>query len=202
MAEETPMIVDVALLNIQYELKAPKNQMNKFGGYAFRSCEDILEAVKPLLKKYGCFITLSDKVINVGTRYYIEATAKIRDAGGRTIEASGYAREPEIQKGMAESQITGAASSYARKYALNGLLAIDDAKDVDTTKKEKVELSEVITVTQMKEVAPLLEEILALTKETSPAFAEKMKESKNLTATQMNYLRTAFANKQKDLEKK
>lgn len=119
------------LSEIQKELKAPKGQMNKFGGYRYRSCEDILEAVKPLLDEMS--LEISDSIELIGNRFYVKATAKLRDKSGATIaETSAYAREAETKKGMDESQITGAASSYARKYALNGLFCIDDTKDADT----------------------------------------------------------------------
>lgn len=123
------------LLNIQQELKAPKNQRNNFGGYNYRSCEDILEAVKPLLKANNCVLTIEDELVHVGERYYIRATATIADASKPTDFYSNvaYAREPESKKGADESQITGACSSYARKYALNGLFCIDDVKDADAT---------------------------------------------------------------------
>ena len=117
------------LAKIQKELKAPKGQLNKFGGYNYRSCEDILEAVKPLLD--GAILTLQDEIINIGNRFYVKATATFTD-GTCTHSVTAMAREPETKKGMDESQITGMASSYARKYALNGLFCIDDTKDADT----------------------------------------------------------------------
>lgn len=117
------------LIKIQQELKAPKNQFNKFGGYKYRNCESILEAVKPILGE--CVLTLNDELVNIGDRYYIKATAKLSN-GSDTVEVSAYAREEETKKGMDGSQITGTASSYARKYALNGLFLIDDTKDADT----------------------------------------------------------------------
>lgn len=120
------------LLFIQQELNVPKNQYNSFGGYNFRSCEDILNAVKPLLNDLDLILILSDELIQVGERYYIKATAKLIDENGQ-IENVAYAREEETKKGMDGSQITGASSSYARKYALNGLFLIDDVKDSDTT---------------------------------------------------------------------
>lgn len=120
------------LNKIQCELKAPKTQMNKFGGYAYRSCEDILEAVKPLLQKYEAVLTIGDEIIAVADRIYVKATATLKGKDGE-VSVSAYAREPASKKGSYESQITGAASSYARKYALNGLFAIDDAKDADAT---------------------------------------------------------------------
>lgn len=119
--------------SLQTELKAPKGQTNKFGGYRYRSCEDILEAVKPLLKKYQMTLTLSDNLEYIGDRYYIHATATLFDTqSDGKICNSAFAREAESKKGMDDSQITGTASSYARKYALNGLFCIDDTKDADT----------------------------------------------------------------------
>lgn len=116
------------LCEIQKSLNAPKEQYNKFGKYKYRSCEDILEAVKPLLG--DSILTISDEIVHIGDRFYVKATAVLID-GTSKYEVSGYAREPENRKGMDESQITGAASSYARKYALNGMFCIDDAKDDD-----------------------------------------------------------------------
>ena len=120
-----------ALIKIQSELKAPKSQYNSFGKYSYRNAEDILEAVKPLLSKYNATMYITDEVVEVGGRIYVKATVTLSD-GKETITASAYAREPETRKGMDDSQITGATSSYARKYALNGLFAIDDTKDADT----------------------------------------------------------------------
>ena len=116
---------------VQSELKAPKNQYNSFGEYKYRSCEDILEGVKPLLNKYGLYLKISDAVELIGDRYYIKATATLSDADN-CISTSAYAREQLEKKKMDASQVTGAASSYARKYALNGLFAIDDTKDADS----------------------------------------------------------------------
>lgn len=116
---------------VQSELKAPKGQYNSFGKYNYRSCEDILEGVKPLLNKYGLYLTIDDAVELIGDRYYIKATATLFD-GDNCISTSAYARESLDKKGMDASQVTGATSSYARKYALNGLLCIDDTKDADT----------------------------------------------------------------------
>lgn len=120
------------LIDVQGKLKAPKGQYNNFGKYKYRSCEDILEAVKPLLVERGLLLTIKDEVLMVGERYYIRAIAAITD-GTNSIEAVAFAREEETKKGMDSSQVTGAASSYARKYALNGLFCIDDNKDSDTT---------------------------------------------------------------------
>ena len=119
------------LIAIQSELKAPKGQYNSFGKYKYRSAEDILEAVKPLLAKNGCTLTLSDELELIGDRYYIKATATLRGEN-ESESVTAYAREEAEKKGMDGSQITGTASSYARKYALNGLFCIDDTKDADT----------------------------------------------------------------------
>lgn len=121
------------LIAIQSELKAPKNQFNKFGGYKYRKAEDILEAVKPLLNKQKCTLTITDDIVMVGNRIYVKATATIKNEKGECETTTGWAREDETKKGMDGSQITGASSSYARKYALNGLFAIDDNADSDTT---------------------------------------------------------------------
>lgn len=122
------------LETIQTKLKAPKNQMNTYAGFNYRSCEDILEAVKPLLQETKTTLTITDKIEIIGTRYYVKATATLIDTENENqkIDNSAYAREEETKKGMDASQITGACSSYARKYALNGLFAIDDNKDADT----------------------------------------------------------------------
>lgn len=119
------------IVAIQSELKAPKGQYNSFGKYNYRSCEDILEGVKPLLAKHGLVLTIQDSIDLIGDRFYVKATATITD-GKDEISTSAYARESLDKKGMDASQVTGATSSYARKYALNGLLAIDDTKDADT----------------------------------------------------------------------
>ncbi len=125
------------LNRIQVELKAPKDKLNKFGGYNYRSAEGILEALKPLLKTYGVYVTLSDEIVEVGGRVYVKATAclsdtKSADGFNEVKVATAYAREAETKKGMDEAQVTGATSSYARKYALNGLFLLDDTKDADT----------------------------------------------------------------------
>lgn len=133
--------------HVQIELKAPKGQYNSFGKYKYRSCEDILEAVKPICNRYSIVLTVSDELVNLGERFYVKATATLRDTDSdECISNVAYAREPEEKKGMDDSQITGTASSYARKYALNGLFCIDDTKDADTdeykrqtTKEEKKE---------------------------------------------------------------
>lgn len=148
------------LLSIQTELKAPKDLKNNFGGYKYRSCESILEAVKPLLEKYKCTLTISDTLVNIWDRYYIKAEVTFQDNEDTTATAicTGYAREEEVKKWMDGSQITWASSSYARKYALNGLFLIDDAKDSDATNDGKpasvpakaVELSDICKLLRTK----------------------------------------------------
>ena len=121
------------LIAIQSGLKAPKSQYNKFGGYKYRKAEDILEAVKPLLAQQGCTLVLADDIKAVGDRIYVKAVATLKNGAGETETSVGWAREEDTKKGMDGSQITGASSSYARKYALNGLFAIDDNADSDAT---------------------------------------------------------------------
>jgi hypothetical protein len=118
---------------IQQELKAPKSQTNAFGKYKYRSLEDILEALKPIMAKHKCFLIINDEIILVGERYYVKATATLHNDEGQSLVCSALAREDNDKKGMDLSQLTGATSSYARKYALNGLFAIDDTKDADAT---------------------------------------------------------------------
>lgn len=126
------------LATIQKELKAPKNQFNKFGNYKYRSCEDILESLKSLLEKTKTSLKISDELVLLGDRFYVKATATLYDLESEEkIENTAYAREEETKKGMDGSQITGTASSYARKYALNGLFLIDDTKDADTNEYHK-----------------------------------------------------------------
>ena len=120
------------LIMIQQGLKAPKGQYNSFGKYHYRSCEDILEAVKVLLGDQSCILNISDELVLIGDRYYVKATATITNSEGKSVSTTAFARESESKAGMDSSQITGSASSYARKYALNGLFCIDDTKDADT----------------------------------------------------------------------
>jgi len=151
------MTIHEKIAKIQATLKAPKGQMNKFGGYKYRSCEDILTAVKPILD--GLVLTITDTIIEVGGRIYVQATATITD-GEHEVKTTAFAREEQTKKGMDAAQITGSASSYARKYALNGLLCIDDTKDADTqdnsrheTKVEKISESQVADLeAKMQEV--------------------------------------------------
>lgn len=135
MEKKTEMTFLEKVAAVQAELKAPKSQRNDFGKYNYRSCEDIFEAVKPLLAKYGLVLVCSDELENIGERYYIHAKASLIDASdmNKAIINHAYAREEETKKGMDGSQITGASSSYARKYALNGLFLIDDTRDSDAT---------------------------------------------------------------------
>ena len=133
------------LIEIQNELKAPKNQRNNFGGYNYRSCEDILEAVKPLLKKQGLALIIKDDIFAIDGRFYVKATASLFDENKDKIaETTALAREEESKKGMDASQLTGSTSSYARKYALNGLFAIDDNKDADAINTHGKEVKKVV----------------------------------------------------------
>lgn len=126
------------LLAVQRKLKAPKSAFNGFGGYYYRSCEDILEALKPLLEEYDLLLTISDTIDYVEGRFYIKATATVRDIGtGQSESATAFAREPENRKGSDQSQVTGSCSSYARKFALNALFLIDDTKDADVPLKQE-----------------------------------------------------------------
>ena len=144
------------LSRIQCELVAPKGHYNNFGKYSYRSCEDILEAVKPLLDKYDVAIVIKDDIVLVGDRFYVKATATLIDSDtGETVETSAFARESADKKGMDSSQVTGATSSYARKYALNGLFAIDDNKDADATNTHgkdtiKVNMTPALSEAQLK----------------------------------------------------
>ena len=133
----------MSIVKIQAELKAPKGQLNKFGNYRYRSAEDIIEAVKPILAKYNYYLVISDAIEHYDDRFYVKAVAAlINDQNEVIVRTSGYAREEEVKKGMDAAQITGSASSYARKYALNGLFAIDDTKDADATNEHKDEIGD------------------------------------------------------------
>ena len=160
--EEKTLTFNEKVLHAQSELKAPKSNFNNFGKYKYRSAEDILEAVKPVNKKYGLTLILSDKPILIGDRYYIEATATISD-GNDNITVTAYAREALNRKGQDESQITGTASSYARKYALNGLYLIDDTKDADTDEhRQQQDSVKPATKTQMTSLMKLAANVAEL----------------------------------------
>lgn len=165
-----------ALIKIQSELVATKSQYNSFGKYYYRSCEDILEAVKPLLSKYGAELTISDDVVCVGDRVYVKATVSITD-GKETKVVTAFAREPADRKGQDSSQITGATSSYARKYALNGLFLIDDNKDSDTdenrTESEERAKSSGSDTPKVSRPAYSAEQLAIMTKWTDGTFSEK-----------------------------
>lgn len=164
------------------ELKAPKSQRNNFGKYNYRSAEDILEAVKPLANNYGLVPKLSDEPVMIGDWHYIKATASIKDVKtGEEEVATAYAREPLAKKGMDESQITGTASSYARKYAMNGLYQIDDTKDADTdeyTEQVKQATPKPITKTQQQALQKRSDEIAELAKLESKNFFDQITEKK------------------------
>ena len=141
MADNKTLTLHEKLMHIQHELKAPKNLRNNFGGYNYRNAESILEALKPLLVKYGATVTITDTIEDIGGRIYVKATATIYDsnASAMPIGVEAYAREAETKKGMDDAQVTGSTSSYARKYALNGLFLLDDTQDVDTEAYQKAE---------------------------------------------------------------
>ncbi len=136
MTEDNKINICKKLQGIQSSLKAPKGQINKFGGYSYRSCEDILNSLKPLLAEWDCCLIISDEIIERGSKLFVEATATLYDTKtSGCLFSKGEAEHAETKKGMDQAQITGSASSYARKYALNGLFAIDDTKDPDATNK-------------------------------------------------------------------
>lgn len=148
--EEKELTFAEKVMKIQQELVAPKDLTNTYGNYKYRSCERILEAAKPLLAKYGLGLTITDEVVQIGQRYYIKATATIWSEKGGSKEVSAWAREQDSKKGMDESQITGSASSYARKYALNGLFCIDDTKDADTNEQVEQTRGKALTKEQVE----------------------------------------------------
>ena len=149
------------LMTVQTKLRAPKGQYNNFGKYSYRSCEDILEALKPLLAEAGAIVNVTDEIKLIGDRYYVEATASFIDTEtGERMIAKASAREAETKKGMDDSQVTGSVSSYARKYALNGLFAIDDNKDADSTNTHGKEIKPNMTPTGITEAQ--LKRLLAI----------------------------------------
>lgn len=142
------------VIDAQLELKAPKSQYNSYGKYSYRNAEDILEAVKPINAKHGLLLTLDDHIEQVGSRYYIKALATLSDiASDESLQVTAYAREPESRKGMDDAQVSGATSSYARKYALNGLYLIDDTKDSDTDEYSRLRLQKARAQSQQAEQA-------------------------------------------------
>jgi hypothetical protein len=191
------------LAKIQAAVKAPKGQFNNFGRYKYRSCEDIVEAIKPVINPLGFALTLSDEVVFIGTRFYIKATATLTD-GNETYAATAYAREEEVKKGMDGSQITGASSSYARKYALNGLFAIDDTKDSDSmdNKEEEEKKEKKTTLYNHKELGtsekPLIknEEFKVLCEQVKSGNFSNLKEYKDkytFEKTQQNLLNQLYS---------
>lgn len=180
------MTVYEKLIEVQNKLKAPKNQFNSFGKYNYRNAEDILEAVKPILKEFKAVVFIKDDIELIGDRYYVRAIAKFVDIEtGVGIEVAAYARESEEKKGMDSAQVTGATSSYARKYALNGLFLIDDTKDNDhdtlyktDLKKEELKISQI----QIDSIVDLMEK----TKSNLSKFLDyfKVKEISEMTAKQ------------------
>ncbi|HQI26286.1 MAG TPA: ERF family protein [Candidatus Paceibacterota bacterium] len=179
------------LVEIQQNLKVPKNQINKFGGYNYRSCEDIFEAAKPYLGDTALMV--SDELVNIGDRYYVKATATLSD-GTCAMSNTAYAREPETKKGMDEAQITGATSSYARKYALNGLFLLDDVKDADATNKHEEEKPpEKAAPPAMHKVTDRERGKIAL--EKIGVLASEFTEAKNLTPEQEKKFKNILSKK-------
>jgi len=197
------------LLNIQNELKAPKSQFNDFGKYKYRNAEDILESVKPLCFKYKATLTLSDEIVLIGERYYVKATATLTDNEKPELKiwTTAYAREEESKKGMDGSQVTGASSSYARKYALNGLFNIDDTKDSDSTnthgKDGKETTTQEVTNEEILKLFALAEQA-GYSKDTvfKQAKEKYKKEVENLKKAEYNQLITGYTKLVKMNEKK
>ena len=197
------------LLNIQNELKAPKSQFNAFGKYKYRNAEDILESVKPLCFKYKAALTLSDEIVLIGERYYVKATATLTDIEKPEwkIWITAYAREEESKKGMDGSQVTGASSSYARKYALNGLFNIDDTKDSDSTnthgKDGKETTTQEVTNEEILKLFALAEQAGYSKDTVFKQVKEKYKkEIENLKKAEYNQLFTGYTKLVKMNEKK
>jgi len=203
------MSVHEKLMKVQSQLKAPKNQFNSFGKYNYRSCEDILEGLKPILAEVGAVVLLSDTVEAIGQRYYVKATATFVDIESNdAYSVNAYAREDEDKKGMDLAQITGSVSSYARKYALNGLFCIDDAKDSDSTNQHGKEQTpptpiqprtNTITPTQQKKIfaeaadrGVTAEAVRAL---IYKLYGGKIKSTSELTPAQMDELLKEFPEK-------
>ena len=195
--EDAPLDILTAL---QSELKAPKGQYNSFGKYKYRSCEDILEALKPLLKKRNAALLLSDEVELMGNRYYVKATATLYHEGIQVASTTAFAREEEVKKGMDASQITGTASSYARKYALNGLFLIDDTKDADNSEHQQEEQQTVQAVQTTPQ--PRTPQLPAVDNPVTPeTYEERLQEAIDSikATTNRTELQTAYANIHPDI---
>ena len=202
MSEDTttqPKAIVESMAAVQSSLKAPTGQTYKFGGYKYRSCEDILDAVKPLLKKHKLVLTITDDMTEVGGRGYVKATASVHNSEGHSILTTGFAREEENKKGMDSSQITGSASSYARKYALNGLFCIDDTKDSDATNShgrtapaKKAPVKKATSAGLSNEEMDQLEQYIRSSKNSLAAFqAVDEKHGKRMTPAQNDILKAA-----------
>ena len=201
MSEQTatPAAIVESMATIQSSLKAPKGQTNKFGGYKYRSCEDILEAVKPHFQTHNLVLTITDEITEVGGRVYVKATAVVHNKDGHSIQTTGFAREEENKKGMDSSQITGSASSYARKYALNGLFCIDDTKDSDATNShgrtapaKKAPAKKATSAGLRDEEMEQLENYIRSSKNSLAAFqAVDEKHGKRMTPAQNDILKSA-----------
>jgi hypothetical protein len=179
---------------IQLKLKAPKGQFNSFGKYKYRSCEDIVEAVKPVLGEYGYHLNMSDDIIGCGDRVYIKATCRVMEGEKVIAESTALAREAEIKKGMDDGQVTGTSSSYARKYALNGLFAIDDTKDTDTNelKHELVARQKAVEVETDPDIVAKFEQCGSLA-ELKTLWESLSPEARNIHASFKNEVKAALA---------
>lgn len=182
------MTIHKKLLLVQSELKAPKNQRNNFGRFNYRSCEDIFEAVKPLLLKHGLLLLVKDDIINIQDRFYVQATAEVVDIeDGTSISVTASARESSEKKGMDLAQVTGSTSSYARKYALNGLFAIDDTKDSDSTNTGSGESVRVLTDTQIKDMIEIAKGVGVTEEQVKSTIKSKFKtNAENMSQEQYN----------------
>lgn len=181
---------------IQQEMKAPKNLKNSFGGYMYRNAEGILEALKPFESKYNVMVILSDEIVNIGERYYIKATAQLFDCEtGEKLKAEAYAREASDKKGMDDSQITGTASSYARKYALNGLFLLDDTKDADTDEYQSQTRTEKASQSQIKTIESICKKHRV---DINELYSSNNLEASKLTATQAGQLLNGLKRKYGD----
>ena len=191
---------------IQSELKAPKKQFNAFAKFSYRSCENILEAVKPILKEYRTILVLSDEIVTLGERFYVKATAIITNIDDDdSITVTAFAREEESKKGMDGSQITGAASSYARKYALNGLFGIDDSKDSDTINKgdvvEKKAIAKPLSDKEIKAIGVFLQKIIDAKSTDELDKIAGLVKKQNFNINQQRVLKTSWLGKVKRVSK-
>jgi len=197
--------IEEKLVNIQSELNIPRTQYNAFAKFYYRSCEDILEGIKPIIKSHRAVLVITDEVVMIGTRFYVKTTATLKNLDkNEQISVTAYAREEEVKKGMDGSQITGSSSSYARKYALSGLFGIDDAKDSDDTNKGEtpkkvVSKEKLLTDVEMKALSPFITRITnAKTIEELEVIGKEIK-AKKFSVSQSAVLRESWGAKSNKL---